>query len=634
MSSTSRGFTLIEVMLAMSVAAFLFAVVSLQFSGSERRASNRAVATVLAENLRTARSQARTLGSPVGVFFKADSTGVSRSIYTVEGKEQPSVTNQWNLSQEYENVGLFTGFWGSGFEVDLSGLQPQDWGPGRLLDPGLIFHPDGSVSSNIPTLNEAFYVVVDSGFQSSASVLNASPTFSLTGVQNPKAIRVGKSGFIGVEDGVPGGDGLARLQLNNVSDRPVTPLPAEARPAPALKDIDVEPLFLDLPPGIDALCHPRGSLTLTTTVEDVKGDSLVCWWESEPQAGQSKLRPTTMTHKSNGTWEAIIEWAPPPDAQPADIFTLTCHVSDSFGNRLEGTLGAAGRVQITPRDKLLIVDYRYGQGDIFTCNLDGSDLRRVTDTPVDESYPRWSRDGSRIYFFRPRPGTSRRDGLGDIFSCEPDGGDLLQITDSLAWGMDGCLFPSPSPDGQRVGFLSKRGDDLRACIITVDGKDPFNPSITGPRELSGSMTTDGLIVGTAWDPSGQYVVVPTLRPSGGYDLVQFKTDGSTSLSLTDGLPNDFYEQPDFSPDGTKIAFNAGIHTMVADWNPTTGLSNVVKTVADIRAPVFSPTGDRLLIERKNAAHAGIYICDLTGNSLVPVEIPGLGVFGQLDWTLR
>ena len=590
---------------------------------------------VLAEHLRAARTQAKTLNRPVGVFFPRTAQGISRSSYTVSGAEEPVVTGNWLVANEFPDASLFLGFWGSGFSLQTDGLQPADWGATGFQDPGLIFHPSGDVSSNIPSLDKSFFIVANSGFQVSPANLGSQSTFRLDGVRDPETVVVTTSGSIKTVASLPHGDSVQRLEsFGGLPKNQLPPPPTANSPQPAMRDIRVAPLTLDLPPGIDALCHPRGSLTLTTTVEDPNGDSLVCWWESDPPAGLSKLAPTKMIHKGGGLWEAVIEWAPPPGAQPADIFTLTCFVADGFGNNLQGTIGAAGRVQITPRDKLTFVNDRYGNHEVFTCNLDGSDLRRVTRSDQEEQSPRWARDGSRVFFFKARPGTNPRDGLGDIFSCEPDGSDLLQITNSQAWGMDGCMFPFPSPDGLRITFLGKHGSKLRSYIVALDGTDPFNPSVHAPRPLGPELDTDGLTVGTAWHPAGRYVVVSSSDPGGIYKLTQYRIDGSEPpVVLTASLPQDFYEEPDFSPDGTKICFAAGVHSIVADWSAT-GISNVFKTQSDIRAPSFSPGGDKLMITRKNSGVDTLYTCNLQGQALEPIQIPGGGNTKHADWTIR
>ena len=100
--------------------------------------------------------------------------------------------------------------------------------------------------------------------------------------------------------------------------------------------------------------------------------------------------------------------------------------------------------------------------DIYTCDLDGTNLKRLTDEPGYDAEGSYSSDGRQIVF------TSTRDGDPDIYVMDADGSNVRQITD--ADGYDGGPFFSP--DDKWIIFRSDREkkDMLQIYMVSVDGK--------------------------------------------------------------------------------------------------------------------------------------------------------------------
>jgi Tol biopolymer transport system component len=105
-----------------------------------------------------------------------------------------------------------------------------------------------------------------------------------------------------------------------------------------------------------------------------------------------------------------------------------------------------------------------GNWELYTCRINGSGVRRLTQTNDLETLPIWSPDGSEILF------TSTRDGISEIHVMKADGTDRRGLTHT---GYNNYQ-PRWSPDGSLIAFGSEMGggpNQSEICIMNADGSN-------------------------------------------------------------------------------------------------------------------------------------------------------------------
>ena len=240
---------------------------------------------------------------------------------------------------------------------------------------------------------------------------------------------------------------------------------------------------------------------------------------------------------------------------------------------------------------------------IFTMNLDGTNLRRVThDDTNDYRQPSWSPDRKRLVFTRTEPravwadadrggrGTAR---FGEIFVANADGSGMHKIADGGS--------PEWSPDGTLIVY---HGDDPNPPSGTVPGPSiwTMKPDGTNTKMLTASGTNG---TDATWSPDGNYIAFGSLMrqshfpnvPKGAINEFRMRADGTDIRQLTaDPVLACF---GDWSPDGTHIAYTSQLDVftrlmlMTADG---TGHRQITHDDVSNVAPSWSPDGSLIAFE--------------------------------------
>lgn len=201
--------------------------------------------------------------------------------------------------------------------------------------------------------------------------------------------------------------------------------------------------------------------------------------------------------------------------------------------------------------------------DLYTVGIDGTGLKRLTDSPGYDAEGSYSADGKQIVF------TSTRDGDADLYIMNSDGSNVRQLTNTM--GYDGGPFFSP--DQKWIIFRSDRDkpDMLQLFAISVDGKT----------EVQLTKNLDQVNWCPYFHPSGKYLIWAGADYSKGPATAKFHLftmelsypdgvlKGGEITQITDTNVTDIL--PVFSPDGKKLMWTSTRSTdktsqlWIADW---------------------------------------------------------------------
>jgi eukaryotic-like serine/threonine-protein kinase len=183
-------------------------------------------------------------------------------------------------------------------------------------------------------------------------------------------------------------------------------------------------------------------------------------------------------------------------------------------------MGSASRPALSPDERRFVVDRvdpHTGNTDLWLYDATGENATRFTFDPANDSFPIWSRDGSRIVW------ASSRAGAFHLYQKPASGAG----TDTLLLESDHDAIPNDwSPDGRLILYSGPDPTtrfDVRVLPLAGDGKSfSFNPTPAG--ESAAQLSPDGRWVAYTSSESGGSEVYVQSFPSGGGKR-QVSTDG-------------------------------------------------------------------------------------------------------------
>ena len=188
-------------------------------------------------------------------------------------------------------------------------------------------------------------------------------------------------------------------------------------------------------------------------------------------------------------------------------------------------LGNANTVAFAPDGKVYFSSARTGDGEIWTANVDGSDLRQLTNNPSGESAPLISADARTVYFQSDRTGSIQlwrmnADGSNQAQLTREEGGNPVRISPDARWlyyrsALNGTLRRVALDTGEEQLVLKEMG---RGIIVSPDAtKVAFSQRNGQDTILSLASLPDGAVIKTwriagapnmahlVWSNDGQYL---------------------------------------------------------------------------------------------------------------------------------
>ncbi len=254
--------------------------------------------------------------------------------------------------------------------------------------------------------------------------------------------------------------------------------------------------------------------------------------------------------------------------------------------RLGGINVSPDGAQIAFTRRVTDVEANKSHTDIWLVNADGSNMRRLTSHESSSSSPRWSSDGTTIFFLSSRNGTSK------VWRIAVDGGEAVQVTD-FPLDVSGFVL---SPDSSHLAVSMDVFPDSESPADTKKRLDE-----KAERKATG-MIYDQLFI-RHWDhwKDGRRSHVFAVPVAGSDAIDVMKGMDADSPSKPFGGDDEFT----FTPDGKSIVFSARDEGRSEAWStnfdlfvsPIDGSTKPRRLTEDNKAwdtaPVFSPDGKTL-----------------------------------------
>jgi len=259
--------------------------------------------------------------------------------------------------------------------------------------------------------------------------------------------------------------------------------------------------------------------------------------------------------------------------------------------------------------------------DIYVSPLDVETPKQLTFRRADDGQPAWSPDGRRLAFKTTQAGSNQL----AVINADGSGETLLTRTFRFSEGQ-----PAWSPDVTKpMKLLYRRtpenplvqNADIWVLDIDASAKDPMQPVTQAVLLRTGderypSYSPDGTQIAFRGD-------VDLAEPSGDEEIYVMNADGTNVRQLTSNA--DFDSAPSWSPDGRRIlferapagTFTPGVEAQEKDVYVMRADGSHVRRLTDSpgldEGPEFSPDGTKIAFSSARDGQQEIYVMDADGS---------------------
>ena len=235
--------------------------------------------------------------------------------------------------------------------------------------------------------------------------------------------------------------------------------------------------------------------------------------------------------------------------------------------------------------EIAFVSTSSGTKEIYICEFDGYNIRRVTHTNSITLTPAWSSDGQWIAY------TSYAKGKPDLYIKH-----LKEKRGSVVSEMGVNITPAWRPNKLEL-----------AATLSFSG-DPEIYLLTGTGKVIKRLTYNkGIDVSPAWSPDGKKMAFVSKR-AGTPQIYIINLDSGQENRLT--FQGRYNTQPSWSPKGDKIAYSSmegGLNNIFVIGIDGQGPIQLTHNEGDNEAPSWSPDGNLIVFSSTREGPSKIYI---------------------------